>query len=230
MTRTILSVCDFELSTTRPFADRPDGGYNTKFCIPAVEKGKFATLAVKDMFDRFYMMERQYSTVPVYGDHIAEDIFKEWTGNMTTPPPGVLVIAGDAPTQAEIDRAMMLHTIHCEALRREAHEMWIQGKQREAAQEQFKRASLWLGYGDDPWVRKPRVTTLVACPWCRKEIDGEAAVCPECGKVANFEKYKQLEAMQEQILAKAKPAADAPPPPAPPQPVKPQFPTTNKAA
>lgn len=229
MQRTILSVADYELSCQRPLSEAPGGPFSHTFKIPPSEKGKYELLHVNDMFSQYYMVEQNWNNgVPESALAIANDLVHEWTGNTTDLPPGVILIQGDKPTQEEIDKALFIHTKRCDSLRTTAHDLWAEGKRKLAAQEQYKRASIWLGYMSDPWVQTPKVSTYVDCPWCRKQIDAEAAVCPECNKIANFAKYKELEALQEQMLASPKttPAAPTPTPAPQPQsqPGKPQIP------
>lgn len=224
MQRTILSVADYELKCQRPLSLVPGGPFSHTFTMPPVEKGKYALLHVDTMYSQYYMVEKNWNNgVPETADAIVSDLVKTWTGNTTDPPPGVIAIKGNKPTQEEIDRAMTMHNTRCMALRTAAHDMWATGDRKLAAQEQYKRASIWLGFMSDPWVQTPKVTTYVSCPWCRKEIDAEAAVCPECNKIANFDKYKELEAAQERMLASLKPAPIPPPPASAPtmQPIKP---------
>lgn len=221
MQRTILSVADYELRCQRPLSVVAGGPFSHTFVIPPVEKGKYALLHVDDMYSQYYMVEGNWNNgVPEPVDGIVKDLLSEWTGNTTDPPPGVIAIKGSTPTQEEIDKAMAIHNSRCAALRTAAHDLWATGNRKLASQVQYKRASIWLGYMSDPWVQTPKVTTFVSCPWCRKDIDSEAAVCPECNKIANFDKYKELEAAQEQMMASLQKAKAATPPP-PPTPVAP---------
>ena len=225
MTRTILSVADYELKCDRPLAVAPNGPFSHTFIIPPAAKGEYKLLRVDDMFSQYYMMEGNWNNgIPERADSIVADLVMTWTGNTTDPPPGVIVIKGDKPTQEEMDKALAMHNHRCEVLRTAAGDLWATGQRKLAAQDQYRRASVWLGCMTDPWVNTPKVTMQTPCPWCTKMIDAEAAVCPECGNIANFDKHQRLtEEMQRRLEAmqKAKQSVTAPPPVPPSQPLPP---------
>ena len=98
MKRTILSVCNWPLTATRDYSENGVTAFKHKYEIPAVPKGEYKLLTVTDLWDRMHVSEGQYSPLPVYGEHIADDLVEEWTGDMAAGRPGCIVLKGDGPT------------------------------------------------------------------------------------------------------------------------------------
>ena len=215
MKRTILSVCNWPLTATRDYSENGVTAFKHKYEIPAVPKGEYRLLADTDLWDRMHVSEGQYSPLPVYGEHIADDLVEQWTGDMAAGRPGCVVIKGDEPTPEEIAFATNQHVAYCTARRNEANKLWAENKRDQATGEPFRLASEYLGTPNDPWCLTQNKSIQVKCQWCGVEIDIEAALCSHCGKVANFNRYQELLAKQAEIERMFKESA-MPKPVAPP--------------
>lgn len=222
MTRTILSVCDEELRAVRPYSLNGVDAFNTTYILTANAKGQHSTCKVTDAFDRFQIGENDYRPVPEAADGIANDIIGQWTKNTVVPPPGVILCAGDEPTQEEIERAHAIQQIHCEYLRNKASELWATDHKQEATSPQYRRASIYLGYTSDPWLMPEKPQQTETCPWCGQQVPAGVANCFHCGKIVNFTRAAQLEAMQQAAFDQAKAAIAPHPVPQIPVPSKPQ--------
>lgn len=199
MKRTILSVCNYPLVATRDYSENGITGFKHKYEMPAVKKGAFAVLTVSDLWDRMHVSEGQYSPIPVYGEHIADDLVSEWTGDISTGRPGVIVIKGDEPTPEEVKMAEDQHAASCTALRNLANKLWAENKRDQATGLPFRLASEYLEHPEDPWCLSQNRPIQVKCQWCGHLIDQDAVLCSACGKVANFNRYQELLAQQAAI-------------------------------
>lgn len=213
MTRTILSVCDFELKASRAYSLNGTDAFHATFVLPANKIGEHSTIQVHNMFDRFHAGDNNYAPTPETATNIANDLVGEWTKGTVVPPMGVLVCAGDEETPEEIERAMGLHRVRCEYLRNRAAELWATDKRTQATDPQYRRASLYLGYTDDPWLMAAKPVSDKKCPWCQQSVPTNAAICSHCGQKADFELYAQLEAKQQAAMERAsKPTPQIPMP------------------
>jgi hypothetical protein len=167
---------------------RNHGGRRKRYHIPAVEKGKYALLPVYDTFtiirDTTVNSDKDNQALrPVYCDGIAADLLRVWTqdapGNASGSAPGIMMLAGDKPTQAELDYLVERQTAYFRWLVRAADEYHIKGDGRFIT-EDHRRALRWLGSEDRQWYRQINTVMLKRCVACAEEINDMATVCKHC--------------------------------------------------
>jgi hypothetical protein len=217
MKRTILSVCNWPLSAVRDYSKTGVTAFKTTYEIPAVPKGEYALLEVGDAWDRYHVSEGNYSSIPVYGEHLADDLVHEWSGDTAEGACGVIVLKGDQPTPEEKALAVKQHVAYCTAMRNKAMKLWAEDKRDQATSPSFVLASQYLGTPNDPWCLPQDHAIQVKCQWCGKLVDEEAVLCSYCGKITNFNRYQQLMELQDEMEKKFK---ASPPPPLQPATLK----------
>lgn len=219
--RTILSVCDTEFKANRAYSLTPTGPFNANFVLAANKKGEFSTCRVADMYQHTHIHDGMYHGAPDSDTNIANDVIGEWTLNSNVPPPGILLCAGDVPTEDEKAQARAIHNVHCEALRNEAFNLWAENKRKEAAMPRYRNASIYLDHPEDPWVMAQEPSKDKKCPVCRKDVPFDALKCSYCNSVVDFEGMANYELKLQQAMDRVKPVQ---PPPVPqiPVPSKPQ--------
>lgn len=181
---TICSVWPDDLSSWKLH-----GGRNQLYRIPAVEKGKYALLKVYDTYTvtRNIAVESEgpeaYQNSPISCLGVAENLLKEWAedapGNASGARPGIMIIAGDTPTQTELDAMWASQTEYFRWLVKRADDYWIQGK-REYISSDHRRALRWLGSEDRDWFQEIAEVLKKRCYACAEEINTDAIVCKHC--------------------------------------------------
>jgi len=228
MQKTICSIFFQPLKANRPFAKRPDGGYNSRFTIAAAEPGEYQTLVVNDVHEMQSNGSQQRFQTPVFADALAADLVSQWRDNKIAGEygrPGVFVCAGDAPTPEELTRERFIQDTWCEKLCNEAESHWVKGD-RGLVSELHRSAAKYLGRESYEWVHAVGMVKLVACPICAVKVDSTAIICKECGNPIDLDRWIQYQHRRSEAEAKlaelkAKIAISAPPPPAIPAPPPP---------
>lgn len=189
-------------------------GGRKEYSFLAVPKGSYALLRVYDT----YTMTRDLSRAagaeddndgnaqmqsPVHCDGVAADLIRVWAqdapGNASGARPGVMVIAGDQPTQLELNQLDETQTTYFRWLVMKADEYWITGK-REYITDDHRRALRWLGSEDRDWYKKIHAVLLKRCPACAEEINQMATVCKYCqGNLIKF--YRDAGYKPEDVTA-----------------------------
>lgn len=200
MKRTILTV-----SPLPHMAQRSHGNYR----IPAVEPGQeFATLTVEDATDHevvyvegaFGGFEKKLIPIPIPADIIAMDLVNNERHKITDREDeheGIIILAGDAPTKAELAAAKKARLNYLVACIRMGDEMFSRYGQGGVGQipDFCKRAVEEVGERRD-WVFTVPVTKI-QCGGCGTMIDtlldgSSPAVCKGCGAILDREKYAAL--------------------------------------
>jgi hypothetical protein len=229
-------------------------GYNAfKFHVDAAEPGKYTTFVVRDMLERGYIIEGQYSETPVFADDlkgngsgIAVDLVNEWARNTIGPGgnalPGIFVCAGDEPTPEELRLAIDGQMRLCEWIIVEAENNWRNDK-RNLVKESDREAARWylaqcdidgtpipVAYRNIEWMSSTPGDKVerADCPWCMEKYRKGAFQCPTCKGIVDMGKYHQfLQHQQQAQELEAQYAAQAQTAPdMPGEPVNPSLPAT----
>lgn len=114
-------------------------------------------------------------------EEIAQGLVQEWVGNMVKMPvggaPGIMIVVGTVPTQAELEHMQQAQTIYFESLYSEAQRL-ADIHLVDKITQPMRDAAEWLGR-EPKWV--PKSTDLIACPVCRKDIAADSIKCAVCG-------------------------------------------------
>lgn len=184
--RTLCSIFPTALEWSEMHAGR-----RRTYSMPAVEKGKYALLRVYDTWTKtrnFNAEDNQggsevYQRSPISCEGIAQDLIRAWAqdapGNRGGSQPGIMVIAGDKPTQGELDHLWAMQTEYFRYLVMMADNYWITGK-REYITDDHRRALRWLGSEDREWFKRINSVLYKKCPNCAEEINEEALGCKHC--------------------------------------------------
>jgi hypothetical protein len=216
MQQTIASVYFKECSAARPYIphDRSCGYGAYPFLLAAADPGEFKTLIVPDMLERQYVIEGQYLDTPVFandfkgdGGGIAKDLVNEWSRNTLGPGgdvgPGIIVCAGDAPTEGELMRARNRQLRWCEWRMLTAEDNWTKDK-KTLVTEDDRAAARWylaqceldnrplpLAFKNLEWVNvtSGERVEMAECSMCFARHDKRAAMCPN-GHIVDFNRYQ----------------------------------------
>jgi hypothetical protein len=170
-------------------------GRRKEYFMPAVPKGSYALLKVYDTYTLTRDLSAGMSDIPndrnaqamvqspVHCFGVAADLTRQWAqdapGNASGAKPGVMVIAGDRPTQLELDGLTETQTTYFRWLVMKADEYWITG-QRTYITNDHRRALRWLGSEDRDWYKKIETVLFKRCPSCAEQINFDALGCRHC--------------------------------------------------
>jgi hypothetical protein len=223
--RTICSVYFDKLKTSRPYRTGKNGGYRTSYEMLACGPDEYKLLVVEDAEELIYVGEKRNLPTPVYADMIdgipgiAHDIAGKWQSTGIAEGvggPGVMVIAGDTPTEEELASLRSRQAMWCRALIDQAEADWS-SKNFHRVGPLHRKAARWMGELNYEWVRKenaPRIS-LKPCRFCRTEVDSTALICPACGHITDKEAYMREMAEYEKAGVPVKPETAAKPLPPP---------------
>lgn len=188
MSLTIASVFPLERKAQRDYHPEMDGG-RTGFVLEAAPKGEFRTLKLTDCWERIVSDESQVSNpvfVPrlVKVDTIAACLLKEWAiniaGTRTGRRPGIMVIAGDTPTEAEMKTLTEMQAAYFDGLINEASAFAAKHDWK-SIDELHRVAAKWRGH-EAEWVNDlGQKAERKECFYCAEKIMARAKVCKECG-------------------------------------------------
>ena len=123
---------------------------------------------------------------------------------------GIFVAAGDKPTEQELAAVHRQLNEHCRQQVKFAADLYAIDRalfSRAVRPDVHFVAARVLGRDnpvDSPWMLDASPVGRIKCPMCAQVCDPDAAKC-QCGQIINVEKYTDLMAAQEQIMAATKP-------------------------
>jgi hypothetical protein len=186
---TIASVYPIACDAWRDYGHTQAGG-NHRFVLEAAPKDGYTTLTISDMWQRVQDVEvtgasgrQTLKAFWVTVESLADDLYAHWAvhriGTGGGFRPGIKIIAGDTPTEAELEEMRASQRGYFEGLWHEAVGM--------AAKHQWKfitdthrAAARWLGL-DAPWVANIGTSQdWKHCTACYEKIDARASVCKVC--------------------------------------------------
>jgi hypothetical protein len=186
-----------------PPIERPFDGW-TQFTLPACPKGTApqifkvadAVQFTTDEMDRTKIRENL-----IFAEQVAQDLLDHWARTpMGGPPgsgPGIGLIAGDAPTEAELQVLLARQQAMFEWLYHEGMRM-AQAEEWRGINRHHRMAAEWLGL-EEPWARDPRKKGNQPCPACTVPISTDAFICPNCHTVLRALPAEILELNQPRV-------------------------------
>lgn len=188
-TITIASVYPMRCEATRDYGNTQAGG-RTIFVLEPAPKGGFATLTVSDMWQRIQDIDAMNASGRqvqkafwVDVESLARDLHAHWAmqriGTASGFRPGIKIIAGSTPTQAELDEMNAVQRGYFEGLYHEAQGLAAKFKHRDIT-DTHREAARWLGL-DAPWVANIGAShDWKECQSCFEKINAKATVCRVC--------------------------------------------------
>jgi hypothetical protein len=124
-----------------------------------------------------------FDSSPVPCEEIAANLIQEWVGGRFGVPsgaaPGIMIVIGTIPTQAELKRMEEMQTAFGEYLFQEGERL-NELKQWKDIRPEMRDMAVWLGR-DVRWGTPGNATDLIPCPACTKQIPSQSIVCAVCG-------------------------------------------------
>lgn len=246
--RTVLSVSpvEYRKSYNRTAVNKESGwtsAANITYVLAASARDGYSICKIFDgqqmILDRSSVTDDnpgQLAPMPISAQQDAEDFVAHCTSGtiMRVGGPGVILCAGDEPTQEEIDRARAVHTVYARFMVNDAHTKFSAGNHKEITEEHRRQAE-WLGV-NVPWKTELEQVSIKKCPACSEDILAPALQCKHCQtflpdfyvkaqlNVENDIHVKHFLAMKKDgIRAQEAPPADPPIHPAPGMPVAPPI-------
>lgn len=186
----IASIFPFPCSLTRNYGPTMAGG-RTTYLLESAPKGEHRTLKVFDCFERQPDFNHPFNGIghtmsqgmPVSALEIARDCITHWAvsriGTAMGFRPGIQIIAGEVPTEAELASMTALQRGYFEGLFQQGQE--YAAKHKWTNINEFHRgAAKWLGL-DEKWVADVgKSQEWKHCSECYEKIDARANVCRVC--------------------------------------------------
>lgn len=124
-----------------------------------------------------------FDSAPVACEEICENLIQEWAGAMVGLPagarPGIMVIVGTVPMQAEMKQLVEQQTVFCEYLFQEGERL-ARVNDWKGITQTMRDSAVWLGH-ERIWSSPAKSSDVVQCPACRQVIPSDASVCHHCG-------------------------------------------------
>jgi hypothetical protein len=164
--------------------ERPFDGW-TVYQIDACPKGEEPRLLqvldavqfTKDALNREVINESL-----IFAEQVAGDLLAHWARTPIGAPsgsgPGIGLIAGDEPTDEEIQVLLERQNLLFEYLYHEGMRM-AQNQDWRGINRHHRMAAEWLGL-EEVWARDPRKEGNRPCPACTVPISTYALICPNC--------------------------------------------------
>ena len=192
-TLTIASIYPLECKLQRDYGFTRNGGM-TEFLLPAAKKGSYSTLKISDMFQRIQDVDAMTASGRqsnkdffVEVGSLAKDLHTHWavqrigTGNGFLP--GIMVIAGDEPTEIELGTMNAQQKGYFEGLFLEG-QAYAEKHDFKQINEIHRAAAVWLGV-DAKWVANigEQHKGWKECTACFEKINALATICKVCRSV-----------------------------------------------
>ncbi len=189
--RTVLSVSPIEYrknyNRTATQEDGSTRAANVEYVLRAATRDGYSTVKIFDgqqmILDRSSVTDEHQGNMgpmPITADQDASDFVAHCTGGtvMRTGGPGVIVCAGDEPTDAEIKKAREIHTVYARFMVNDGHTKFSSGNFKEITEEHRRQAD-WLGV-NVPWRVELEQASVKKCPACAESILSPALQCKFC--------------------------------------------------
>ncbi len=185
----IASVYPIQCDAERDYGPTQAGG-RTKFILEAAPKDGYTTIELTDMWQAQHDFEGRANsgrqTMKAFFvdvDSLAADLYNQWAvqrvGTGTGYRPGIMIIAGETPTEDELAFMRAQQRGYFEGLWHEGNALAAAHKHK-IIMDTHRQAAIWLGQ-DAPWVANIGASNdWKKCVACREKIDIEATVCKVC--------------------------------------------------
>lgn len=210
-TLTIASVFPRELKAERHYNPEMSGG-RFIFRLEGAPKGQFRTIGLSDCWEQVQNANSrigapEFDATIVLVENIAQCLLKEWATNIagtrTGKRPGIMLIAGEQPTEAELATLNAMQATYFDGLIQEGDGL--------AAKHDFKSiselhrdAAKWRGH-DAAWVTNlGEGQEKKECIHCAEKILARANFCRYCRQAQpGFEGSPVAESVAPKATAKA---------------------------
>ena len=181
---------------------RPDLHHSRQFdlTLPAAPKGKYVTRsfcdsqqAVRNFYGDPSNDTPEFVPMPVPVDLLADSLLDAWCRSgmdafgKSRPRPGIILLAGNTPTEAEMKQMIGLETTLCRAVVEEADRLEKTGKGEIT---DFHRKALeWLGSEKRSWYKQIELGKTKRSPVSGNLINADATVDEGVDMVEWYVKY-----------------------------------------
>lgn len=181
--RTILSIFPKE-----QFLELKHQGI-TRYVLPAASKDNPVTLKVNDTFAwnrNWGVDEVVFFQQPVSAQVVAENLVHVWAASMVGSKqgfgPGIMIIAGDTPTEEELETVRNRQEEFFNFLINTADDYEQKGE-RHMITDVHRKAAEWMGVQGRSWAKAMREKRYIPCPECQEDILEGARKCKHCQSV-----------------------------------------------
>lgn len=194
-TLTICSIFPLQLGPERrPYGpDRTKGGMSLFSIAAATTEQPYQLLTVTDCWQRVRVWEHEpdamdddWRPVEIPVEQIAADLVTVWTGGQVISresggTPGVMQIAGEEPTKAELKRLHDVQTRFFNSLFQQGNHLAadLQNNGPKYITPLHRLAAKWL-HKEPVWAKDIDPSEIQACPACMSKISSLASICPVC--------------------------------------------------
>lgn len=158
----------------------------TKYICPAATPGTHVLIHVPDTFawcKNWTMDPPILYQAPVPAQVVAENLVNAWSARMIGAreglTAGVMIIAGETPTTAEIEEVKNRQEAYFRQLISIADDFETKGE-RHNITDLHRVAANWMGVQGRAWAKPLRETRYVPCPNCLEDIREGARICRFC--------------------------------------------------
>lgn len=173
----IYSIYPFDRRVELPFSGI------TEYALPAAKSQTDITcLKVTNAFQLSQIAD-EHVEKPVFAENIARSLMNLWSqcvlGGEEGLAPGIWLSYSPVPEPEDVRVATEKQTAYFRWLVNQAHDAYLAGRRADIT-ELHRKAALWLGMEDLPWIEEINQKILKECPACFEKIDSRATVCPNC--------------------------------------------------
>jgi hypothetical protein len=153
---------------------------------PAEVNTGYALLRFPDTFAwaRDYTQDKEvYIPHPIPCSLVASCLCQSWASDAVqsdgSAGPGIMVIADDKPTPAELEQVRERQTVYFRRLINDAHTMYSKGNVKDIS-DLHRVGAKWMGANNLPWLPKIEQVEMKLCVGCGNEIRKVALRCEKC--------------------------------------------------
>jgi hypothetical protein len=203
--RTIVSIFPMELEATLRHGPVGTNKAFTRYVMPAAPKDGYTTLVVEDGQEWIMNWEiRELRPAPHSATSIANSLVHLWTsgtlGADSGFKPGIMLCAGDTPTEEELAHLREQQTRFFRALIDDGHAMFNRQEFKNIS-DLHRAAARWMGVRV-PWLVQLEQAQEKKCAACGENILTTALVCKHCNtNLVNFFREMNLPVERDPFIA-----------------------------
>lgn len=190
--KTIVSIFPVRSVAWRDRGPTVHGG-RTEYRLDAAKRGEYVKLEVYDSFQKvFDPMQSEigrpaFSPYPITAGETVKCLMNEWVfsrlGGASGFRPGIMVIEGDEPTEAELEALDHMQRGYADYMVNEAQGS-AERNELKSITDVHRAMARWSGYrprvGEANWVADVGSKTSKQCVACYESIDIRASICKLC--------------------------------------------------